>query len=126
VDGSLDPADMPEAWNAEMEGLLGIRPPNHSLGCLQDMHWFDGAFGYFPTYSLGAMAAAQLFQAAERAIPGLHEQLAKGDASPVVAWMREHVHAKGCLDEPDDLLTNATGSALNSAAFKQHIRDRYL
>ena len=126
VDGSLDPADVPDAWDDQMEALLGIRPPNHSLGCLQDMHWFDGAFGYFPTYSLGAMAAAQLFQAAERSTPGLDIQLAQGDASAVVAWMRQHVHRVGCLYEPDDLLEKATGSALSSVAFKRHIRKRYL
>ncbi|MCA8927410.1 MAG: carboxypeptidase M32 [Alphaproteobacteria bacterium] len=126
VDGSLDPADVPEAWNAEMQRLLGVTPPNLSLGCLQDMHWYDGAFGYFPTYSLGAMAAAQLFQAAEKAEPGLHDALAKGDAGPVVAWMRAHVHAVGCLYEPDELLATATGSPLSVDAFKRHIRTRYL
>jgi len=126
VDGSLDPADVPAAWDAEMQHLLGIAPPNHSLGCLQDMHWYDGAFGYFPTYSLGAMAAAQLFQAAEQAEPGLHEALARGDVSPVIAWMRTHVHEVGCLYEPDDLLRTATGQPLGSAAFKRHIRERYL
>ncbi len=126
VDGSLDPADVPETWDAEMQTLLGIRPPTLSLGCLQDIHWFDGAFGYFPTYSLGAMAAAQLFQAAEEAEPGLYQTLEQGDTSPVIAWLRTHVHEVGCLHEPDDLLQAATGSPLGSAAFKRHIRERYL
>jgi carboxypeptidase Taq len=126
VDGSLDPADVPEAWDAEMQTLLGIRPPNLSLGCLQDIHWFDGLFGYFPTYSLGAMAAAQLFQAAEQDIPDLHEGLERGDTRSIVAWLRKNVHAAGCLHEPDDLLAAATGSPLSSAAFKRHIQDCYL
>ena len=125
VDGSLDPADMPEAWNVEMQHLLGIRPADHSLGGLQDIHWFAGLFGYFPTYSLGSLAAAQLFQAAERALPDLHDALAKGDASPLVAWLRTNVHEVGCLHSPDGLLEAATGSPLDSAAFKRHIQDRY-
>ena len=126
VDGSLDPADVPEAWDAEMETLLGIRPPTLSQGCLQDIHWFYGAFGYFPTYSLGAMAAAQLFQAVERAEPGLNKALEQGNAEPVISWLRTHVHEVGCLHEPDDLLQAATGSPLGSDAFKRHIQERYL
>ena len=126
LDGSLDPADVPEAWDAEMERLLGIRPPTLSQGCLQDIHWFYGAFGYFPTYSLGAMAAAQLFEAAEQAEPDLHKALERGDAAPLVGWLRRNVHEVGCLYEPDGLLEAATGRPLDSATLKRHIRDRYL
>ena len=126
IDGSLEAADMPSAWDEGMEQMLGIRPPNLSLGCLQDIHWYSGAFGYFPSYSLGAMAAAQLFQATERAIPNLHESLGQGDVSPVLNWLRENVHQQGCLYSPDELLTHATGGPLDTAAFKAHIRDRYL
>lgn len=126
VAGTLEAADLPDAWDDGMEQLLGVRPPNLSLGCLQDIHWYSGAFGYFPSYSLGAMAAAQLFQAAERELPDVHEALAQGNAAPVVDWLRRNVHEQGSLHSPDELLTHATGNPLGTEAFKQHIRERYL
>src|SRR6185312_17049358 len=79
VEGSLDPADLPAAWNAGMEELLGIVPPTDREGCLQDIHWYDGAWGYFPTYTLGAMTAAQLFDAAKRADPRILPGIAQGN-----------------------------------------------
>jgi carboxypeptidase Taq len=126
IAGTLRPADLPEAWNAGMEDLLGIRPPSPREGCLQDIHWYGGSFGYFPSYSLGAMAAAQLFQAAERDLPGMHESLGQGDVAPVVGWLGAAVHRQGCLQSADELLTRATGRPLDTAAFKAHIRQRYL
>lgn len=126
VAGTLEAADLPDAWDDGMEQLLGVRPPNLRLGCLQDIHWYSGAFGYFPSYSLGAMAAAQLFQAAERDLPDVHEALAQGNAAPVVAWLRRNVHEQGSLHSPDELLAHATGNPLGTEAFKQHIRERYL
>lgn len=126
VAGSLAAADLPDAWDEGMQQMLGIRPPNLSLGCLQDIHWYSGAFGYFPSYSLGAMAAAQLFQAAERDLPDLHQALGQGNAAPIVTWLREKIHHQGCLYSPDDLLRHATGSPLGTDAFKTHIRERYL
>jgi carboxypeptidase Taq len=126
ISGRLDSTDVPEAWDEAMEGLLGIRPPNPSFGCLQDIHWFSGSFGYFPSYSLGAMAAAQLFEAAEEQIPGLNEALGQGNARPIVEWLRAQVHEKGSLYTPDELMALATGSPLDTAAFKRHIERRYL
>ncbi len=126
VAGTLDAADLPDAWNEGIERLLGLRPPNPSLGCLQDIHWYSGAFGYFPSYSLGAMAAAQLFEAAECALPDLYDSLGQGDVSPLVGWLREHVHEPGCLYSPDELLTRATGSPLGTEALKRHIQQHYL
>jgi carboxypeptidase Taq len=126
IAGSLAAKDLPEAWDQAMVEMLDVRPPNLSLGCLQDIHWFTGAFGYFPSYSLGAMAAAQLFQAAERDVPGLEQALGQGDASPVVNWLRTNVHEQGCLYSADELLTRATGRPLDTAAFKAHIQQRYL
>jgi carboxypeptidase Taq len=126
VAGTLAAADLPDAWDEGMEQMLGVRPPNLSLGCLQDIHWYSGAFGYFPSYSLGAMAAAQLFQAAERDLPDVHETLAQGNAAPVVDWLRRNVHEQGSLYSPDELLQHATGNPLGTEAFKHHIRERYL
>ena len=126
IAGDLHPSDLPEAWGDGMERLLGIRPPDDRLGCLQDIHWPDGAWGYFPTYTLGAIAAAQLFRAALAAEPTLLERIGQGDFSPLVRWLREHVHGKGCLLGSDDLLRAATGRALDPSAFRAHIEERYL
>lgn len=126
VAGTLEARDLPDAWDEGMQQMLGVRPPNLSLGCLQDIHWYSGSFGYFPSYSLGAMAAAQLFQAAERDLPHIHDALGQGDASPITGWLREHVHEQGSLYTPDELLIHATGNPLGTAAFKAHIRERYL
>jgi len=124
--GDLPLADLPGAWNEGMRELLGIVPPDDAVGCLQDIHWPDGGWGYFPTYTLGALAAAQLFAAARRAHPGLLESIGKGDFAPLLAWLRANVHGKGSLASTDQILTEATGAALGTAAFKQHLESRYL
>lgn len=126
LSGALDLADLPEAWNAGMEALLGIRPPNDGLGCLQDIHWYDGAWGYFPTYTLGAIAAAQLFAAAKAAVPEIPEAIGRGDFAPLMTWLRETVHSKASLMSTDALLEQATGRPLDPAVFKAHLRARYL
>ncbi len=124
--GDLKLADLPGAWNEGMKELLGIVPPDDALGCLQDIHWPDGAWGYFPTYTLGALAAAQLFAAARRSVPGLLEAIGKGDFKPLLAWLRANVHSKGSLADTDTLLSQATGAPLGAAAFKAHLESRYL
>jgi carboxypeptidase Taq len=124
--GDLALADLPCAWNGGMRELLGIVPPDDAVGCLQDIHWPDGAWGYFPTYTLGALAAAQLFAAARRADPGLLEAIGKGDFAPLLAWLRVRVHGQGSLADTDAILSQATGSPLGTAAFKAHLETRYL
>ncbi|NBO19482.1 MAG: hypothetical protein EBV03_09715 [Proteobacteria bacterium] len=93
---------------------------------MQDVHWPDGAFGYFPTYTLGAMTAAQLFDAARKAIPGLPEHIRKGQFAPLYAWLREKVHSQGSRLSTPDLLKYATGQTLSSAIYKKHLETRYL
>jgi carboxypeptidase Taq len=124
--GDLVLADLPGAWNDGMKELLGIVPPDDAAGCLQDIHWPDGAWGYFPTYTLGALAAAQLFAAARKANPGLMDAIGQGDFAPLLAWLRANVHNKGSLADTDTLLTEATGAPLGTAAFKAHLEKRYL
>lgn len=124
--GDLALADLPGAWNDGMRELLGIVPPDDSLGCLQDIHWPDGGWGYFPTYTLGALAAAQLFAAARRAEPGLLEAIGRGDFAPLLAWLRTNVHGKGSIATTDEILAGATGAGLGTAAFKAHLESRYL
>ena len=126
IAGDLVVDDLPAAWNDAMTDLLGITPPDDAQGCLQDIHWFDGAVGYFPTYSLGAMTAAQLFAAAKTAVPEIPEALARGDFAPLLGWLGDAVHAKGSLLEGDELLIQATGRPLDPEVFKAHLQARYL
>jgi carboxypeptidase Taq len=124
--GNLALADLPAAWNDGMRELLGIVPPDDSLGCLQDIHWPDGAWGYFPTYTLGAMAAAQLFAGARKAHPDLLGAIGRGDFAPLLSWLRANVHGKGSFGTTDEILTQATGERLSAVAFKAHLESRYL
>lgn len=124
--GDLPLADLPGAWNEGMRELLGIVPPDDALGCLQDIHWPDGGWGYFPTYTLGALAAAQLFAAARRADRDLLHCIGQGDFAPLLGWLRTNVHGKGSLASTDQILTEATGAPLGTAAFKAHLESRYL
>nr|WP_245216071.1 carboxypeptidase M32 [Pararoseomonas baculiformis] len=126
IAGDLRVADIPGAWGEGMQRLLGITPPDDARGCLQDIHWHDGAFGYFPSYTLGAMAAAQLMQAARTALPGLDEALGQGDFGPLVSWLRVSVHNRGSLLGFQDLMRAATGRPLDASAFMEHLRGRYL
>ncbi|MFC3123848.1 carboxypeptidase M32 [Pseudoroseomonas globiformis] len=126
IGGELAVADLPEAWNEGFAALLGITPPDDAKGCLQDIHWHDGAFGYFPSYTLGAMAAAQLMRAARGAVPGLDHALAKGDMSPLTGWLRLHVHGQGSRLGFQDLLREATGKPLDPVDFTLHLTERYL
>jgi carboxypeptidase Taq len=126
IAGDLPLADLPGAWAEGMEELVGIVPPDDGDGCLQDIHWYDGAWGYFPTYTLGALIAAQLFAAAREAIPGLMEQIGQGKFATLLGWLRENVHAQGSLLSTGELVERATGAPLGTAAFERHLRERYL
>jgi carboxypeptidase Taq len=126
VGGDLAVADLPGAWNEGFRALLNLTPPDDARGCLQDIHWYDGAFGYFPSYTLGAMAAAQLMAAARDSVPALNDGLARGDLSPLLGWLRENVHGKGSLLGFNDLLRAATGRVLDPACFTAHLKARYL
>ena len=126
IGGQLAVADLPGAWNEGFRALLGLTPPDDARGCLQDIHWHDGAFGYFPSYTLGAMAAAQLMAAARRAVPGLDAALAEGDMAPLQGWLRDKVHSQGSLLGFQDLLRHATGKPLDPGDFTAHLTARYL
>jgi len=118
-------AELPGAWRDGMQALLGLTPANDRMGCLQDIHWPEGAFGYFPTYTLGALAAAQFFAAARAAEPGIPEALGRGDFGPLMAWLRPHVHALGSSLSSSEIITRATGAPLGTAAFRAHLEARY-
>ena len=122
----LELADLPDAWSEGMERLLAITPPDDRDGCLQDIHWYDGAWGYFPTYTLGAMTAAQLFDAAKRAVPTIPSAIARGDFAPLLVWLRANVHSLGSRFSAREILVRATGKPLDAAVFEAHLRARYL
>jgi carboxypeptidase Taq len=126
IAGDLMPADLPGAWAEGLRQLLGITPTDDREGCLQDIHWYDGVWGYFPTYTLGALIAAQLFEAAREAIPDVLEAIARGEFSPLLGWLREKVHSKGSLLSTAELVESATGRPLGTASFERHLHDRYL
>lgn len=126
IAGELALGDLPAAWNEGMRELLGLMPPSDREGCLQDIHWFVGAWGYFPTYTLGAMTAAQLYDAAKRASPEIPKAIAGGDFRPLVAWLAEHVHSQASRWSSQELIERASGRPLDPAVFKAHLERRYL
>ena len=126
IAGELEPAELPEAWAEGLRTLLGVAPSNDREGCLQDIHWYDGNWGYFPTYTLGALIAAQLFETASRDVPDLTQAIAAGEFSPLLRWLRDKVHSKGSLLSTGELVEEATGRPLGTASFERHLRNRYL
>jgi carboxypeptidase Taq len=127
IAGEMSVSDIPDAWNEYMSRHLGLSTVgNFKDGCMQDVHWFAGLFGYFPTYTLGALTAAQWFAAARSAIGGLEEQIQQGHFAPLVDWLRVQVHRRGRLKSALELLTEVTGEPLSTDYFKAHLRGRYL
>lgn len=126
ISGNLKINDLPGAWNDGMRQLLGITPPDDRDGCMQDVHWPAGLFGYFPTYSLGALAAAQLFAAALTQAPEIPLALSQGNFKLIFSWLGENVHQHGSRYSTDEILTKATGAPVGTAAFKAHLKARYL
>jgi carboxypeptidase Taq len=126
IAGELAVADLPDAWRAGMKRLLNVAVPDDRDGVMQDIHWPSGAFGYFPTYTLGAIAAAQLFAAAKRAVPEILPGIAQADFAPLLGWLRAHVHGQGSFGTTDEILVRATGAPLGLDAYKAHLEARYL
>ncbi|MDF2365772.1 carboxypeptidase M32 [Sneathiella sp.] len=126
LSGDLPVEDLPAAWTNGMRSTLGITPPNDRLGCLQDIHWPSGAIGYFPTYTLGAMAAAQIYQASAAEIPDFTDQIRNGRFAPLLDWLRQNIHSRGSSQSMESIMQLATGAPLTADAFKAHLRNRYL
>lgn len=126
IAGTLTVKDLPEAWSLQMRALLGITPDSDANGCMQDIHWPDGSFGYFPTYTLGAMIAAQLMASIRQAIPDLGSQLRKGEFATLFEWLGAKVHAQGSRFSSPELLQYATGQRLDVSIYKGHLEKRYL
>ena len=127
IEGEIEPEDVPALWDAKMAELLHMDTRgNFKDGPLQDVHWTEAAFGYFPCYSLGAMYAAQWFAAMRRAMPDLDERIGRGDLAPVFGWLNEHIWSQASRWTTDDLALRASGEVLNPAHFKAHLERRYL
>jgi carboxypeptidase Taq len=122
----LKVADIPGAWSDMSQAMFGRRPPDHATGCLQDMHWAVGLFGYFPNYALGVSLAAQLFERAVEDDPAVLANLADGDFGPYRAWVAPRIHAKASQVSFADLVVGATGAPLSAAALERHLRRRYV
>ncbi|HVP13629.1 MAG TPA: carboxypeptidase M32 [Phycisphaerae bacterium] len=125
IDGKLAVKEVPEAWNAKMRELLGVTPPNDREGCLQDIHWSMGTFGYFPTYALGNLYAAQFFEAAHRAIPDLTDRIRRGELSPLREWLRTNIHVLGSRYRAGDLVQRVTGNPLSTEPFMRYIHGKF-
>ncbi|MEN6477555.1 MAG: carboxypeptidase M32 [Rectinema sp.] len=125
ISGSLAVKDVPEAWNAKMKELLGVDVPDDGHGCLQDIHWSMGSFGYFPSYALGNLYAAQFMDTMRREIPGLDAAVEEGRLDVPLAWLREKVHAPGATWLPGELVKKATGASLDPSHFTAYLRRKY-
>ncbi len=124
IEGSLRPADLPTAWNERYESDLGVTPTSDSDGVLQDVHWSAGLFGYFPTYTLGNLASAQLFDAAQERIGGLGEMFGQGEFRPLLDWLRGNVHFHGRCLGSGDLIRQATGKELSADSLVGYLKSK--
>jgi len=121
----LSVRDLPEAWNAAYRETLGVVPAHDGEGVLQDVHWSGGAFGYFPSYSLGNMYAAQLMRAIRQQLPDLDGMIEAGRLLPLKEWLTEHVHRHGKLLKPAELIRQITGEALKSSYLCDYLEGKY-
>ena len=127
ISGQMSVKELPEIWDLKMQQYLGLSTKeNDRDGCMQDIHWMDGSFGYFPSYTLGAMNAAQLFYSASTHVKGLDEQIERGDFEHLLNWLSHAVWQKGRLLSTADLMKSATGEELNARYFENHLEARYL
>mmetsp|Transcript_14162 Transcript_14162/g.36692 ORF Transcript_14162/g.36692 Transcript_14162/m.36692 type:complete len:567 (+) Transcript_14162:1-1701(+) len=126
IEGSIEVKDLPKLWNEKMAEYLGCEPASDAEGVLQDVHWSAGAFGYFPTYSLGAMAACQIYKEAARCLPSLQDDIAAGNFEPLKTWLNQNIHEVGSLYATgDDLLKAVTGSKLDPQVYLNHLTSKY-
>jgi len=124
IAGDLKVADAPQAWNDRYYKYLGIRPKTHSEGVLQDIHWSAGLIGYFPTYTLGNLYAAQLMEAARLKLTELDRDLARGDFRPLLDWLRREIHGLGQCFHPGQLIQRACGMPLDAKPLVNYLRQK--
>ena len=125
LDGSLAARDIPEYWNAQYQQNLGVTVTDDKSGCIQDVHWSHGSFGYFPTYSLGSFYGAQLYAAATEQIAGLEKNIASGDSAGLLEWLRVNIHSKGRFFTSEELCREVTGKTLDVSYFINYLLHKY-
>ncbi len=127
MDGAIEAQDVAALWDEKMAAYLGLDTRgDYQNGCLQDIHWPSGTFGYFPSYTLGAMYCAQYFASIRRAHPDLDLRLAAGDLSPIFDWLNAHIWSQASRWETTELVQRATGETLNPQHLRKHLESRYL
>jgi carboxypeptidase Taq len=126
VEGTLKTADMPAYWNEQFEKMLGLKVAKDADGCLQDIHWSIGLIGYFPTYTLGNLNAAQLMRRAAEENPGLAGELARGEYAPLRSWLREKIHRHGSRHNPRELIRLATGEPTGIRDHVDYLRAKFV
>ncbi len=127
IEGKIEVDDIPELWQQKMKDYLGLDVAgDHKNGCMQDIHWPMGSFGYFPSYTLGAMVAAQLFAAQKKAMPDIEEHIRNGNLTPIFQWLNNTIWSQGRKYSTAELMTRATGKPLTASYFRQHLKERYL
>jgi len=125
LDGSLKAADVPGAWNAQFRKLFGIEPPDDAQGCLQDVHWAMGGLGYFPTYTLGNLYAAQFFETLKTALPHWESLVRTGEFAPLLGWLRTNIHRHGRVYTAGELCRRVTGQPLDSRYFLDYLNQKF-
>ncbi len=125
IAGKLATRDVPDKWNSLFEEYVGITPPDNAQGCLQDIHWSMGIFGYFPTYQLGNLYAAQFFAAAKQALPDLDDQIRRGELGPLREWLRDNIHKHGMRYRANELAEVVTGEGLTAKPFMAYLRAKF-
>jgi carboxypeptidase Taq len=125
INGTLAVREIPERWNAAVKQLLGLTVPDAARGCLQDIHWSFGGFGYFATYSLGNLNAAQLMQTARKEIPNLDATLAAGNYSTLLEFVRTRIHQHGSTYQSGELMSRATGRETDSGPLLAYLQGKY-
>ncbi len=124
MSGDLSVADLPGAWNEKYRDYLGVEVPDHRRGCMQDIHWSLGAMGYFPTYTMGNLYAAQFFEKASSDIAGLQERFAHGDFAPLIDWLALHIHSQGMRYHSAGLCRHVTKQSLSAEPLLRHLREK--
>ncbi len=125
MEGKLQVKDLPEAWNTRCQEYLGISPTNDTNGVLQDVHWSGGMIGYFPSYALGNVIAAQLWEKILQDIPDLPEQIARGEFASWIGWLREKIHRHGSKFEVQELIQRVTGMKIDPAPYMRYLTQKY-
>lgn len=124
-EGTLNTADIPAYWNEMYLKYMGIKVTDDRNGCLQDVHWSHGSFGYFPTYSLGSLYAAQFYHYINIAVPNLEADLEKGITNKILQWLQQYIYPSGRKYTSSELCMKVTGEALNASYFKDHLLQKF-